>query len=169
MLSTETKNYAKNSGVRIHVHVDPAAAFKRCCLRSGKFDGSRRNYFFQRLRPVSFIRSPSREPDVSLSRVWRPKLSFLLRRIRCTMPIPRTWFPGVRDTANTQVSRSRPGAPLAPLHPRADVDRPIQRTLRMPDHFFMEKRSVGGGERWKHCRTGKTHKKSSHASVQTRA
>lgn len=33
------------------VRVDQAAAFKKCCMRSGDYDGSRRNYFFPRIEP----------------------------------------------------------------------------------------------------------------------
>jgi hypothetical protein len=29
-----------------YVHAAPAAAFKRCCLSSGRYDGSIRNHYF---------------------------------------------------------------------------------------------------------------------------
>jgi hypothetical protein len=43
------KNCAKNLDATICAHVDLEAAFKKCCLQSGKFDGSNRNYFFPRI------------------------------------------------------------------------------------------------------------------------
>ena len=33
------------------VRAAQGAAFRKCCLRSGSYDGSRRNYFFPRLEP----------------------------------------------------------------------------------------------------------------------
>ncbi len=30
------------------VRVVPAAGFKNCCLRSGRYDGSGRNYYFRK-------------------------------------------------------------------------------------------------------------------------
>jgi hypothetical protein len=36
---------AKSLVAKIHVRVDRAAAFKKCCLTSGKFDGSLRHYY----------------------------------------------------------------------------------------------------------------------------
>jgi hypothetical protein len=44
-----TKNCSRSSGATIRAHVTQGAAFKRCCLKSGRYDGSKRNYFFQRL------------------------------------------------------------------------------------------------------------------------
>jgi hypothetical protein len=48
-LCAATKIYARNLGATISVRADPAGAFKRCCLRSGRYDGSERNYFFPRI------------------------------------------------------------------------------------------------------------------------
>jgi hypothetical protein len=36
-------------GGTICVRVDQDDAFKKCCMTSGTYDGSRRNYFFQRI------------------------------------------------------------------------------------------------------------------------
>jgi hypothetical protein len=45
----EKKNSWKNSGARTCVRVALDAGFKRCCLRTGKYDGGNRNYFFPRV------------------------------------------------------------------------------------------------------------------------
>jgi hypothetical protein len=34
-------------------------AFKKCCMRTGSYDGSRRNYFFPRLEPIESARGVS--------------------------------------------------------------------------------------------------------------
>jgi hypothetical protein len=41
------------------VPADQAAGFKRCCMNTGRYDGSRRNYFFQAeaMSEVGSIRS----------------------------------------------------------------------------------------------------------------
>jgi len=44
-LSMERKNSWKNSGGMTCVHAAQDAGFKRCCLRTGKYDGGNRNYF----------------------------------------------------------------------------------------------------------------------------
>jgi hypothetical protein len=31
------------------VHVVPDAGFKACCMKSGAYDGTNRNYYFQRV------------------------------------------------------------------------------------------------------------------------
>ena len=38
------------------VHADPVSAFKRCCLRAGRFDGSNRNTYFPRVIPDGVLR-----------------------------------------------------------------------------------------------------------------
>jgi hypothetical protein len=43
------KNSWKSSGVRTCARVALGAGFKRCCLRTGKYDGSNRDYFFPRV------------------------------------------------------------------------------------------------------------------------
>jgi len=40
----------RNWGATIYAHADPAAGFKNCCMSSGKFDGSRRQHFFPRVK-----------------------------------------------------------------------------------------------------------------------
>ena len=39
----------KASAARTHVHAVQDAAFKNCCLRSGRYDGSKRHHFFPRV------------------------------------------------------------------------------------------------------------------------
>ena len=41
------KNLSKNSEEMIPVFVDRALDFKNCCMKSGKFDGSARDYYFR--------------------------------------------------------------------------------------------------------------------------
>lgn len=40
------KSSWKNSGETTCAHADRDGGFKRCCLRTGKYDGGNRNYFF---------------------------------------------------------------------------------------------------------------------------
>ena len=46
---TAIKNFLKSWDGRTWVLVGPDAGFKKCCMRSGLFDGSRRNHFCQRI------------------------------------------------------------------------------------------------------------------------
>src|ERR1035441_3332383 len=46
---TVTKSSSRSSDATIHVHAAQGVAFKRCCLNSGRYDGSNRNYFFPNL------------------------------------------------------------------------------------------------------------------------
>jgi hypothetical protein len=46
---TATKSFSKSSVATICVPAALRAAFKKCCLRNGFFDGSHRNYFFPRV------------------------------------------------------------------------------------------------------------------------
>jgi hypothetical protein len=48
--STVIRNSWKNLAGTTLVHAVRAAAFKKCCLKTGSYDGERRNHFFQRLR-----------------------------------------------------------------------------------------------------------------------
>src|SRR5258708_38689384 len=43
---TEAKTCTRSLAVTISVHAAPEGDFKRCCLASGRFDGTQRNYFF---------------------------------------------------------------------------------------------------------------------------
>jgi len=43
-----TRNFWKNSAETTSVPADRAAGFKTCCMRSGQFDGSERNYYFRK-------------------------------------------------------------------------------------------------------------------------
>lgn len=49
----ETKSFVRSSVAMTCVRVAPGEAFKRCCLGSGKLDGSARNYFFPRIETGS--------------------------------------------------------------------------------------------------------------------
>src|ERR1035441_6603104 len=46
---TVTKSLSRSSDATIHVRAAQGVAFKRCCLNSGRYDGSNRNYFFPNL------------------------------------------------------------------------------------------------------------------------
>jgi len=46
---TAKKNSSKNSAATTCAPAAPAAAFKRRCLRTGKYDGTNRAYFFPRV------------------------------------------------------------------------------------------------------------------------
>jgi hypothetical protein len=48
----QTKNLWKNWAETIFVPVAPDAAFKKCCMGSGAYDGSNRNYFFPRVARI---------------------------------------------------------------------------------------------------------------------
>jgi hypothetical protein len=41
------KNSLRNSAARIRARAVPAVDFKRCCMLTGQFDGSNRDYFFR--------------------------------------------------------------------------------------------------------------------------
>jgi len=43
----ETRSFARNSDATIRARAVQDAAFKNCCLRSGRYDGSLRNYYFR--------------------------------------------------------------------------------------------------------------------------
>src|SRR5450432_3862182 len=49
---TATKNSAKNWGGTTCARAAPDGAFKKCCMQSGLFDGSRRNHFFRKWIPI---------------------------------------------------------------------------------------------------------------------
>ena len=46
-LSAAIRSFWRNSAAMIPARADPAVDFKRCCMLSGEFDGSDRDYFFQ--------------------------------------------------------------------------------------------------------------------------
>jgi hypothetical protein len=48
-LCATIKTFSKSSAGKICVLAAQGGAFKKCCLKSGRFDGSNRNYFFPRL------------------------------------------------------------------------------------------------------------------------
>jgi hypothetical protein len=43
------KNWSRSSGAMTRALAGRARGFKRCCLRSGRFDGSERNHYFRTL------------------------------------------------------------------------------------------------------------------------
>jgi len=43
------KNSWRNSGEMTCARAVPGKGFKRCCLKSGHYDGSKRDYFFPRV------------------------------------------------------------------------------------------------------------------------
>jgi len=43
----ETRSYAKSWDGMILVHAVPGGYFKRCCMKSQKYDGELRNYYFR--------------------------------------------------------------------------------------------------------------------------
>jgi hypothetical protein len=43
-----TRSFRKSLAVTTLVRADQDAAFKKCCLRSGRYDGANRNHFFPR-------------------------------------------------------------------------------------------------------------------------
>jgi hypothetical protein len=45
-LCTEIRNWWKSSAEMIRARADLRAGFKRCCMKTGKQDGSNRAYFF---------------------------------------------------------------------------------------------------------------------------
>jgi hypothetical protein len=48
---TVIRNCLKNWDATICVLAVPDAGFKKCCMQSGLFDGSRRNHFFPKIEP----------------------------------------------------------------------------------------------------------------------
>ena len=52
----ETKSFLRSLDEPIYVRAVPDDAFKKCCIRSGRYDGSSRNYFFPRIENVNLVR-----------------------------------------------------------------------------------------------------------------
>ena len=44
--SMATKSFMRSSAATIHVHADRAAVFKKCCMRTGYYDGVLRDVYF---------------------------------------------------------------------------------------------------------------------------
>src|SRR6185295_7592049 len=53
----EIRSFAKSSAATTFVRAVQDAAFKNCCLRSGRFDGSKRNHFFPGVVINQFLRA----------------------------------------------------------------------------------------------------------------
>ena len=45
--SVVVRSFWRNSAAKMPVRVDPAVDFKRCCMLTGQFDGSDRDYYFR--------------------------------------------------------------------------------------------------------------------------
>jgi len=51
-----TKSFRKSSDEPMSVRAVLGSGFKKCCMLSGHYDGSRRNYFFPRIETVESAR-----------------------------------------------------------------------------------------------------------------
>jgi hypothetical protein len=51
-----TRSFLKSLDEPIYVRAVLDDAFKKCCIRSGRYDGSRRNYFFPRIENANMAR-----------------------------------------------------------------------------------------------------------------
>jgi len=51
-----TKSFLRSSDGPTYVRAVLDSGFKKCCMRSGSYDGSRRNYFFPRIENVNLTR-----------------------------------------------------------------------------------------------------------------
>jgi len=49
----ETKSFLRSSDEPIYVRAVLGSGFKKCCMQSGRYDGSRRNYFFPRIEAAN--------------------------------------------------------------------------------------------------------------------
>src|SRR6266496_307396 len=49
-----TKSFSKSLAARTSARAVQGAAFKNCCLQSGRYDGARRNHFFPRVNIRTF-------------------------------------------------------------------------------------------------------------------
>jgi hypothetical protein len=49
----ETRSFRKSWDEPISVHAVLDDDFKKCCLKSGDYDGGRRNYFFPRIEALN--------------------------------------------------------------------------------------------------------------------
>jgi hypothetical protein len=48
-----TKSFRRSSDEPISVRAVPENGFKKCCMKSGRYDGSGRNYFFPRIEALT--------------------------------------------------------------------------------------------------------------------
>jgi hypothetical protein len=76
--SMATSNYPKNSAATICVHAAPAVGFKACCLKSGKYDGSNRDDYFQGVGDKAGVVITSSLPGLTRQSILFAK-SFLRR------------------------------------------------------------------------------------------
>ena len=75
-LCTGTRSSRRSSGATIHARVAQVVGFKKCCMRSGSYDGSPRRYFFQRVDPGGHLTrgwsGPARKQVVAVERRSAP-------------------------------------------------------------------------------------------------
>src|SRR5438445_4263230 len=51
------RSFARSSVATTFARAAPDTGFKNCCLRSGRYDGSRKNHFFPRVVRTEFLRA----------------------------------------------------------------------------------------------------------------
>lgn len=95
--STAIRSCRRSSAATTPAHAVQAAAFKNCCLKTGSYDGERRNHFFQRLAvssvgPISRGRC-MRRPSMPCFRRERDR-----RFTRCNRRGVGESSPGSRET-----------------------------------------------------------------------
>jgi hypothetical protein len=82
----ETSSSSRSSAAMTSVPADQAAGFKRCCMNTGRYDGSRRNYFFQaeagRLHPEP-TSQPNRPVDRGPIARSHARVSLKIRDLLC--------------------------------------------------------------------------------------
>ena len=63
----ERKNSSRNSGARACARVALGVGFRRCCLRTGKYDGTNRDYFFPGVEKHLRIRRKNGRLEITLT------------------------------------------------------------------------------------------------------
>src|SRR4051794_16380608 len=61
-----TRSLTKSSAATTSARAAQDGGFKNCCLRSGRYDGSRKNHFFPGIIRTQFLRAE--EPGLSLEK-----------------------------------------------------------------------------------------------------
>ena len=87
----ETKSFRRSSDEPISVRAVLGSGFKKCCMLSGHYDGSRRNYFFPRIETVNLGHGAISCRPVLLSRLSElpePILRNIVRGRRCEQDAP---------------------------------------------------------------------------------
>src|SRR5260221_3616807 len=67
------RSFARSSVATTFARAAPDTGFKNCCLRSGRYDGSRKNHFFPRVIRTEFLRAEGHglPPFANLGKVCR--------------------------------------------------------------------------------------------------